>query len=63
MGDLSEVYAADATDSHKAAAPAAGPVDQLGKSMDLHETGLSLSDRLGEITHLTSADLVDEDDF
>jgi hypothetical protein len=68
-GDYSEVFRAGAVEephqqqpgAHNAAAAAAR--EQHGLSMDLHETGLSLSDRPGGIG-LESADFrIDDDDF
>jgi hypothetical protein len=67
-GDYSEVFRAGAgaelqqqPGAHNAAAAAAR--EQHGLSMDLHETGLSLSDRPGGIG-LESADFrIDDDNF
>jgi hypothetical protein len=67
-GDYSEVFRTGAADAQQQQpgvqhAAAAAAREQHGLSMDLHETGLSLSDRPGGID-LESADFrIDDDDF
>jgi hypothetical protein len=65
-GDYSEVFRAGVGEQQQAgahSAAAAAAREQHGLSMDLHETGLSLSDRPGGIG-LESADFrIDDDDF